>query len=179
MKSLISLFMERLGITKISAIKRIIGIAIVLLLAVAAVIGFLFIFPYASKISIQTELITDNHIQVSEILNGDVLVDKDYFLEISKGQQTFISLNNSTISYYFKKDGISYRYNQQVFYDSNNYYIADRNIKDSVLFVNLKRNTIVIVIYIILIIFFLCFLLSFFSSMQRKREINGNYYVWF
>lgn len=175
MKSLILLFTEKLEIPKASAIVRIVCMGIVLLLALATIIIWFVFFPYNSEKSIQIETIPGQHTQVSEILNSDILIDQDHFLEISKNQKTFISFKESTISYYLKKEEISYRYDQQFFYDSR-YDIDDRNIRDGILFVNLKRSTSVIAtVFIIFPFLFICMLAVFFITIQKKKT---DYYVW-
>lgn len=89
-------------------------IAAAVLLACLSFLGiFLFnYFPRETTVIRSYPLLPGKHTLVSSILDGDVGVNGDQFLEVAKGHQTFVAASYAAITYLVKVEGVSYRYDQ-------------------------------------------------------------------
>lgn len=182
--ALVSKFQERLEVSKANAIWRVIGLLIILACAVAVVMVAAIGFPYASSFTDEIPLLPGNHIQVSKILDGEVLVSKAQFLQTAVGNMTFISLEKHqeqyTIVYMAKVAGVSYRYEQDapVRY---NYVVPNQQIQNGRLIREIDRNTAgMIWTNILLPIFALFVLFIFFVCVEtRKISYDREAHVWF
>lgn len=117
MNSLVGTFEAKLSCSSTEAVWRIIGLSLLLVAMVAVVASVVTFFPYQKERTESIPILHGNHVEVSEILDGEVLVEGDMFLGLSEGNTTFIALGDHTISYMTKVDGISYRHNQSVHLD--------------------------------------------------------------
>lgn len=161
MKKLIQKFTDKLGVSKGNAIARIISMMIIaLVIIVVTIILFgVFFLHHPKSLEIQTDTISNNLIQVPEILNGDVLVGLDQFKEIAGNRQVFVSMNNEKIYYYIKVDNISYVY-YQLIYSEWRYMVINQEINNNVIFSVLKINpfsiTIILLIYAVIVVGLVC-----------------------
>jgi len=185
--NIIKKFQTRLTVSKINATWRVIAFCGLIGLFIQVLVGSFLFFPYQAEFVDTVDLIPGNHTQVQNILDGEVLVGKEQFLQIMDANTTFISLGEKTISYMTKVDGVSYRYNQDTpinhgFY-GNSYFVYSQEIEKGTVIRKIHRNTGIMVgaIIIPLVILFLLFLFTFRIQIKHVSGYgkNGVYvHVW-
>lgn len=104
---LIEKFEERLEVSKGNAIWRIIGFISLSVGSMAIIACAVIFFPYTISLREEIPLLDGNHTEVSKV-NGDVFLDKDSFIKLMN--KSFVFLNEESITYMTKSDGISYCY---------------------------------------------------------------------
>jgi len=167
--SLVKKFQERLSISREMAIWRVIGFLFILACCVAVVVIAIADFPYAASFTEEVSLLPDNHVQVSKILDGEVLVGRDQFLQVAEGNTVFIALGEETITYMTKVAGVSYRYNK-ILTPVRHVYSVSQQIKNGMVVREMERNTgIMIMTYIVAPLFTLFILFILIIWTQTKR----------
>ena len=115
LSGLITKFQKRLEIDRKNTIKRVSIFIFLVICSVSAIAVSPLFFSHSANFKEEIPILPGSYTQVVKIC-GDVLVDKDKFIEIKRNNQTltFISLNENTITYMTKVDGLSYYYEQIV-----------------------------------------------------------------
>ena len=98
MLALVSKFGEELDVSRTNAIWRVIGFFFLSTCFVAIIAFFFALFPYTASFTEEVVLLPGNHIQVQQILDGEVVVEKAQFLEMAKGNTTFVALGERIIT---------------------------------------------------------------------------------
>ncbi len=183
MKRLVTLFQEKLDVSVKNATYRVIGVVVVLICAVATLVATISTFPFASNLTERISLLPGNYTQVDEIRDGDVMVNTAQFLQVAKGNTSFVSLGNRAIVYMTKVGGVSYRHEDAIgWYFS--YYNTSSHIENGVLIRERERSVGEMIFgHIILPLMILFMLLLTFVQLESKRlsgwESNAEYAsVW-
>lgn len=171
---LIQKFEERLEISRKEATKRVVRFFFFCACFVAIIVLTAMFFP-ARGFTEEVSLLPGNHVQVEEILGGDVLIDKEAFLEKAEGNTTFVAFKKQAIVYMTKVAGVSY-INEQAAPVRFGYTAKSNIIKGdlAVREITTAKAT-MILSFIIIPLCFLFLLLSAAASAQAKH----NRRMWF
>ncbi len=172
--ALVPKFQKELGIPKGKAIWKVIQLIFLALCCIAATWLTIRTFPYAAGFTEQVSLLPGDHIQVSMILDGEVLVDKTQFSQIAEGNTIFVSPGGAIIAYMTKAEGISYRYNDAVPLRYG-YSVSSQQIQNGMIDREITRDMatmIILYIAVPLVILLILYILFLFVQSSDKR------YVW-
>ena len=165
---LIQKFKERLEISRKEATRRAVRFFFFCACCVAIIVLTAIFFP-ARGFTEEISLLPGNHVQVEEILGGDVLIDKEEFSEKVEGNTTFVAFKKQAIIYMTKVDGVSYIHEQAARVRLG--YTAKSNIIKGDLAIReiITDKVIMIIGFIILPLCFLFLLSSAAASAQKKH----------
>ncbi len=168
--ALVPKFQERLEVSRANAIWRVIGFLFLSACFVVVIVLAATFFPYTASFTEEVSLLPGNHIQVEEILDGEVLLNGAQFLEIAQGNTIFVSLGEKTITYMAKVAGVSYRYDQVVPLRWN-YFVSSQKIQQNEILVReINRNVgVMIIVHIIIPLIALAMLFVLRVCIQGKR----------
>ena len=167
--ALVPKFQERLDVSKANAIWRVIGFIFLTVCFVATIAVAATFFPYAASFTEEVALLPGNHVQVQQILDGEVLVDRAQFLEIAKGNTTFVAPGEKAIVYMAKVAGVSYRYDQTV-HLRYGYSVSSQGIQNGMVIREINRSTgLMICFNLVLPLLILFFLFIFIIFTQTKK----------
>lgn len=168
---LIQKFEERLEVSRNNAVFRVFAFLVCCALFVAVLAFAALNFPYAGAYTEKVALLPGNHIQVKEILDGEVLVDKENFLRIAAKNESFVALGDKAIVYMTKPAGVSYRYNQLIPL-RNDYFVSSQKIEDGMAVREIKRSLGMTVyeVFLGLIVLFVLFVLGVYT---QTRQVSG------
>jgi hypothetical protein len=138
--NLIQKFQKELEVSKNNAILRVTLLVFLCICFFATIALAAFYFPYAGSYAEKVDLLSGSHVQVKEILGGDVLVDKPQFLQIAQGNGSFIALGENDIVYMAKALDISYRC-EQVVPERYGYFVSSQHIEDGRAVREMARDT--------------------------------------
>jgi hypothetical protein len=177
--ALVPKFQEKLEIPKKEAISRVIRFFLLSACFVAVVVLVTTFFPYAASFTEEFVLLPGNHIQVEEILDGEVLLGEDQFLQKAEGSATFVALGEEAIVYMTKVAGISYRHDQTA-PTYFNYYISSQKIQDGVALREMARIRSTMVFVWIVLPLIVLFALFMATLSAQWRDVSGKWKkVWF
>jgi hypothetical protein len=165
--ALVPLFQEKLNVSKTEAIWRVIGILVLSLFALAIAAAVIINFPIHSSFTQTIPLLPGNHVQVSKILDGEVLVGHDQFLQVAQGNPTFVSPGDDAIVYYTKAGGVAYRYEEKVHLGPP--YTVSSRIENGMVIRNMERDTLgMVLVFVVLPIIGFVGLLTLFVKLDSK-----------
>lgn len=182
MDALVGTFQARLQISRGEASWRVVGFCLFSIAVLAVIAATAAFFPRQGSYSDRIPVLPGQHTQVSQILDGEVLVERDQFLQLAKGKEAFIALGDGAISYMVKVDNVSYRHDQNAGYDKIRYGIGSQTIHEGVVVRELHRNleAVTIGLFIVEPLLLIVVLLFLVLTVQHKRHgYRGPYnYVW-
>lgn len=174
MSTLVSMFRQRLGVSKGNAIWRVIGFLFLPICFVVTIIVAVTFFPYSESLTEEIALLPGNHIQVQQILDGEVLVDRAQFLKMAKGNPIFVASGEMTIVYMTKVAGVSYRYNQDTPLHLR-YFVSSQKIRNGMLIKERGRSAFAMILFNVISPLFTLFLLFFLIiRVQQKKAGFGS-----
>ena len=171
---LVTLFEESLEIPRAEAVKRVIKLILCVVCSLVVIGLTIVYFPYASSFTEKFPLLSGgSYVQVSKILDGEVLVDRTQFLKVAEGNITFVSILEGKVErniiYMTKVGGMSYRYEQNVptYHD---YSVSSFRVENEKIVVEMEREMgTMIGTYIVLPLCLLALLSIAFSFIQAKK----------
>ncbi len=179
--NLVQKFQKELDVSKVNAVWRVIGFFFLSACFVATIVVPFVIFPRPSSFTEEVPLLPGNHVQVSKILDGEVLVGKTQFLQVAEGNTTFVSLEENGITYMTKVAGVSYRYDQAAV-PRFPYVVSSQQIQQKGLVVRQMsrdtHDTVMIYIVLPLIPFIILFVFTY-KTQYKHVSGYGCKVVWF
>jgi hypothetical protein len=175
--ALVTLFEEKLEIPRAEAVKRVIKLVLCLICSLVAIGLAIAYFPYAPSFTEEFPLLPGgNHVQVSKILDGEVLVDRTQFLKVAEGSTTFISIfegkMEENVIYMTKVEGVSYRYEQSI-PAFNDYSISSFHVKNGVIVIEMERKTGTMIGLYIILPFCVVAIMFLFSTLIQSKRMSG------
>ena len=177
MNSLVATFERKLECSNDEAFWRVVELFFIPVVMGGVIAVVAFFFPYQSSYTQEFPVLPGDHVQASKILDGEVLVDREQFLELAKGNQTFIAVGDSDIRYMVKEDGVSYLYVQSAGHDGMRYYVGNHEIQDNVVVRELQRDMASMLALFIaspIIVLVMLFELARMKTFKRHGHL-GNY----
>ena len=112
MNFLIRFFQGRLGCSWEVATARVQRLAFLLVTALAFIVLAVFLFrimEHSSQKSV--ELLPGEHTIVSTIVDGDVVVDRESFIDLAYDNPSFVAQTKMFVSYFAEVEGVGFRFN--------------------------------------------------------------------
>ena len=169
---LVEKFQEKLEVSRKEAVARVIVFTVLSLCCLAVIAIVAIGFPYAGSYNETVALLPGDHVQVKEILDGEVLVDEAKFLQVAKGNTTFVELGEETIVYLTKVAGVSYRYEQTVPL-RDGYKVSTQHVEGGTAVREINRKTgSMVYSYIFFSLGAACFSVALYDAMPNEKNFG-------
>lgn len=177
MSSLVNMVARNLQCTNGEAVRRIIGLFLILAATIAVVATVFVLLPYQGEKTEDISILPGERVVVWGDLDRGMFIQRDKFLEMAKGNIIHISLGSHAISYQVKADGTSYRYYQPVHLDRR-YIVYDQEIRGDTVTYILRRDVISIVVMFTFFPVAALIVLLLLAQEVTTKEYgrNGRYY---